>query len=168
MTSAELLEYYRSPGPFTELGRFGEQIDAIAFDPASAAAIVQGLLMHEGWVAAYGVTLSDERRAEKQLCGAHAMLDRAEHLDAGPMCNARSPDRRVVGVCRHFATLFVAIARHKQVPARCRGAGMGSPRRMAPLNVTPTSSIAWRESRAGPMRARSMSSGESRRTMCGS
>jgi hypothetical protein len=69
---------------------------------------------------AYGVTLSDERRTEKQLCGAHAMLDRAERLEVGPLCNSRTPDRRVVGVCRHFATLFVAIARRKQVLARAR------------------------------------------------
>jgi len=120
MTLEELLEYYRSPGPFTALGRFGAQIDAMSFDPATIAQVVQGLLMHEGWAPAYGVTMLDTRRAEKQLCGAHAMLDCAERLDAGPLCNARPPDRRVVGVCRHFATLFVAIARHKHVPARAR------------------------------------------------
>jgi hypothetical protein len=120
MTPTELLDYYRSPGPFTRLGRFAEQVDAIAFDAATVAGIVQGLLMHEAWAPAYGVTLPDERRPEKQLCGVHAMLDRAETLDAAPLCNTRAPDRRVVGVCRHFATLFVAFARRKQVPARAR------------------------------------------------
>ncbi len=49
MTSKELLDYYRIPGPFTALGRFGDQVDAIAFDPAVVASIVHGLLMHEAW-----------------------------------------------------------------------------------------------------------------------
>jgi hypothetical protein len=49
MTSTELLDYYRIPGPFTALGRFGDQVDVVAFDPAAVASIVHGLLMHEAW-----------------------------------------------------------------------------------------------------------------------
>ena len=41
MTPTELLDYYRSPGPFTGLGRFGGQVDAIVFDAATVAGIVQ-------------------------------------------------------------------------------------------------------------------------------
>ena len=40
MTLKDLLDYYRSPGPFTALGRFGEQLDAITFDAATVAGIV--------------------------------------------------------------------------------------------------------------------------------
>lgn len=120
MTPAELLDYYKSPGPFTDLGRFGDQVDAIAFDAANVATMVQGLLIHEAWAPAYKITLPAARSAEKQLHGAQAMLDCAMRLDDRLLTEARSPDHRVVGVCRHFATLFVAIARHKQVPARAR------------------------------------------------
>ncbi len=120
MTLAELLDYYRSPGPFTHLGHFGEQVDAIPFDPAVVAKTVQGLLIHEAWAPAYKIELPAARSAEKQLHGARAMLDCAVRLDDRPLTEARAPDRRVVGVCRHFATLFVAIARRKQVPARAR------------------------------------------------
>jgi hypothetical protein len=120
MTPAELLDYYRSPGSFTDLGRFGAEVDALEFDVGAVAKIVQGLLIHEAWAAAYKVVIPAERSKEKQLHGARAMLDCALRLDARPLTEARSPDCRVVGVCRHFATLFVAIARRKRVPARAR------------------------------------------------
>ena len=115
MTPAELLDYYKSPGPFTDLGHFGEQVDAIPFEPAIVAKTVQGLLMHEAWAPAYNITLPAARSVEKQLHGARAMLDCAVRLDDRPLLEARAPDCRVVGVCRHFATLFVAIARRKQI-----------------------------------------------------
>jgi hypothetical protein len=48
------------------------------------------------------------------------MLDCAVRLDKGRIAEKRAPDRRIVGVCRHFATLFVATARQKGIPARAR------------------------------------------------
>ena len=48
------------------------------------------------------------------------MLTCAIQTDPGPLCELRPPDRRVMVVCRHFATLFVSIMRHKGVPARAR------------------------------------------------
>jgi hypothetical protein len=41
-------------------------------------------------------------------------------MDARPLADGRTPDRRVVGVCRHFATLFVACLRRRDIPARAR------------------------------------------------
>jgi len=45
---------------------------------------------------------------------------RATRLDARPLTERRSPARRVVGVCRHFATIFVAFLRRQGIPARAR------------------------------------------------
>jgi hypothetical protein len=115
-----LLAYYTAPGVFTQLDPFKEQVDAVPAEVAAIARTVQGLLIHEGWAPAYGVTLTPDRSAEKQLHGAAAMLSTSTGLDSRPLSEARTPDRRVVGVCRHFATLFVAIARHKGIPARVR------------------------------------------------
>ena len=120
MTHDELLAYYTSPGPFTSVGAFADQIDALPSDVAAIAKFVQGLLIHEALAPAYGVMLSPERRAEKQLHGASAMLACAARIDDAPLAADRPPARRVVGVCRHFATLFVACLRHKGIPARAR------------------------------------------------
>lgn len=115
-----LLAYYTVPGVFTSLEGFEEQVDAIPDDIASVAAAVQGLLIHEAWAPAYGVTLAPERLAEKELHSAIAMLSRATSMDARPLTEPRPAEQRAVGVCRHFATLFVAIMRHKGVPCRAR------------------------------------------------
>lgn len=120
MTHDELLAFYAKPGMFTSVGGFGKQIDRVPDDPGSVAKFVQGLLIHEALAPAYQVTLSPERRAMKELHGAEAMLAHAAHLDDAPLGEGRAPDRRVAGVCRHFATLFVAVMRHKGAPARAR------------------------------------------------
>lgn len=120
VTHDELLAYYLAPGPFTGLGAYREQIDTLPPDVAAIAKAVQGLLIHEALAPAYKVVLAPERREEKELHGVTAMLDCAFRLDARPIAEERAPDQRVVGVCRHFATLFVAIARQKGIPARAR------------------------------------------------
>lgn len=120
MTHDELLAYYTFPGPFTTLGPFVDQVDSLPSDVAAVAKFVQGLLMHEALAPAYNVALAPERRAEKQLHGASAMLSCAMRIDDRSLAERRPPDRRVVGVCRHFTTLFVACLRRKGIPARAR------------------------------------------------
>jgi Transglutaminase-like superfamily len=120
MTQEELLALYRSPGLFTRLDGFEDEVEGLPHDVAVIARTVQGLLIQEGLIGAYGVSLPAERIAEKQLHSSVAILARAMSLDSQAIVNPRVPERRVVGVCRHFATLFVAIMRQKGVPARAR------------------------------------------------
>ena len=120
MNHEELLAYYRAPGIFTGLEGFEDAVDAIPGDIASIASVVQGLLIHEALAPAYKVELSPEQHAQKQLHSAVAMLSCATRIATSPLSESRVPGQRVVGVCRHFATLFVAILRHKGIPARAR------------------------------------------------
>ncbi len=120
LTHNALLDYYRAPGIFTSVDGFEDDIDALPSDVGAIAGAVQGLLLHEGWAPLYRVTLSPERSAEKELHSAVAMLTRAARLGGRPISEARPPEHRVVGVCRHFATLFVAFARRKGIAARVR------------------------------------------------
>jgi Transglutaminase-like superfamily len=117
MTQEDLLAFYRSPGLFTDLDGFEGEVEGLPCDVA-VARTVQGLLIQEGLIGAYGVSLPAERIAEKQLHSSVAMLARAMSLDSQAIVSPRVPERRVVGVCRHFATLFVAIMRLKGLPAR--------------------------------------------------
>lgn len=48
------------------------------------------------------------------------MLDRIVELDDRPFDIARPPEGRLVGVCRHFVVLLLAMLRAKHVPARSR------------------------------------------------
>ncbi len=120
MNHDDMLAYYAAPGVFTTVDEFAAQLASIPSDVASVARAVQGLLFHEGWTEAYGISLSSQRSAERELHSAHAMLTRATQLDSRAVNEARSPDKRVVGVCRHFATLFVALLRMRGVPSRAR------------------------------------------------
>ena len=120
MTQEESLAFYRSPGLFTDLDGFQGEVEGLPCDVAVIARTVQGLLIQEGLLGAYGVSLPAERIAEKQLHSSVAILARAMSLDSQAIVNPRVPERRVVGVCRHFATLFVALMRHKGAPARAR------------------------------------------------
>lgn len=105
---------------FTSVAGFEDHVDAIPDDIPSVAAAVQGLVLHDAWAPAYGVTPAPERLAEKELHSAVAMLNRATSLDTRPLTEPRLAEHRAVGVCRHFATLFVAILRRKGIPARVR------------------------------------------------
>ena len=120
MAHDELLTYYVAPGVFTAVANFATQVDALANDVEAIARAVQGLLIHEALAPAYQVVLPDDRVGEKQLHSAEAMLACATRLNAQPITEARVPAQRVGGVCRHFATMFVAFMRHKGVPARAR------------------------------------------------
>jgi transglutaminase superfamily protein len=119
-TTDELLAYYATPGAFTALDGFESQVEAIPDDIAAIAGVVQGLLIHHALAPAYQVVATPERTEERELHAASAMLACAARLDGRPLNQTRTPDRRVMGVCRHFATLFVAIARHKRIPSRVR------------------------------------------------
>lgn len=120
MKKSDFLAYYSTPGMFTGIGRLASEIDAIPDNVADITRVVQGLLIHEAWAPAYGVTFPGERTVERQLHGADAMFALIKRLNPGPLTVERPPIERVVGVCRHFATLSVACMRSKGVPSRVR------------------------------------------------
>lgn len=118
---ADDLAYYAEPGVFTTLGAHGVAVAAMASDVASLSKIVQGLLIHRFWMPAYHLPQpSKERDLEQGLHGAEAMLTRALSLNAAPLTESRPASDRVIGICRHFATLLTALLRHDGVPARAR------------------------------------------------
>lgn len=119
MNHDELLAHYRSPGIFTSVEGFEAELDRVPSDIRSIAVTVQGLLIHGSFDPAYGIAISDSQQGT-QLHTAIAMLRHANRLNSAPPIDARSRAQRVAGVCRHFATLAVAIMRHKGIPARAR------------------------------------------------
>ena len=100
-------------------------LDAVPRDLTGMTRVVQGLLLHEHWAPAYGVRLSDERKRQSHIRPASLMLDRLLSDDGRPLSVARPVEARLVGVCRHFTVLLVAMLRAQGVPARAR-CGFGS------------------------------------------
>ncbi len=123
------LGFYRAQSALSSPGRFAAIYDGLPNDLAGLCLAVQNALLHQFWIhdeANYGVSsaalqasgrkLNDEinlRTVEDEL----SLLAR---FDSHPLTQAREPQNRVVGNCRHYALLLTSMLRHQGVPARVR------------------------------------------------
>ena len=111
---------FRSPIDMSNAGARAALLDGLPRDVGGLAKVVQGLLIHEHIAPAYGVTLTAEQHAQAHRRGVEKMLDCIARQDSRPLPQARPPGERVVGVCRHFTLLHVAMLRRQGVAARAR------------------------------------------------
>lgn len=111
---------YRTPVAMSDAGRQARLFDGLPQDVDGLARIVQGLLMHEHVAPAYGLTLSPEQHAQAHLRPVEKILETIAAQDQRPLPVARPAGERVVGVCRHFALLHVAMLRAHGMAARAR------------------------------------------------
>lgn len=118
--SPEVLDFYRGDGPMTSDPGHAALIEALPDDIASLARVMHGLLLHQHIAPAYGQKLSGERLAEPHIRSVRKMLDALLAHDDRALTASRPPEKRLVGVCRHFTTLFVAALRVKGYAARAR------------------------------------------------
>jgi hypothetical protein len=114
------LTYYARPGPMTDPGPHAHLWDDLPTDMPSLVKTVQGVMLHIFWAGAYGVELTDERKAEVNLRRVDKQLARMLELDGRPLTEARPHERKLVGNCRDFAVMLTAMLRHQDVPARAR------------------------------------------------
>ncbi len=114
------LDFYRTPGPLTDISAYASELDALPRDVASLAKIVPLLMVHRFWSEAYKTEITPDRDREQGLRSAASMLRRILDIDPRPLTVPRLPDGRVVGICRHFATLLTAFLRYQGTPARAR------------------------------------------------
>ena len=117
----QILDFYSHPGPITSAGPYAEILEQLPDDLESLVRVVQGLVIHE-FVAEpfYGTKISAERKHESHIRPVQQMIERIFALDDSPLTVRRPPDRRLVGVCRHFMVLLTAMLRAKHIPARGR------------------------------------------------
>jgi len=120
-----IFDFYSRPGAMSSARKYAALLERLPNDVAALVRIVQGLTLHE-FVASslYGVA-SEHRKNESHIRELERMLDRLLSIDGRSLDVARPPERRLVGVCRHFVVLLLAMLRAKHVPARCR-CGFGS------------------------------------------
>lgn len=119
------LDFYARPGMITSPGKHADLLDPLPNDVTTLAGIVPGLSIHEYMASAYGVTIPEARRSETHIRRLGPMLDRLLAQDNRPLNEARTADKRLIGVCNHFAVFLVGMLRAKDIPARARW-GFGS------------------------------------------
>jgi len=113
--------YYKSHGPMTAPGPHAPQLSALPPAIARLCEIVQGVLIHRElarWL--YEVALSEQQRDEAHIRPISQMLERIAAFDPRLLTMARTPARRLPGVCRHFSLMLCSILREQGTPARTR------------------------------------------------
>lgn len=120
MTTPLFLDHYATPGIMTDAGELAPLLDALPRDLGALVEALQGLMVHIFWAERYGLSLSDERKAEVNLRRVDKQLRRLIELDDAPLAQARPLERKLVGNCRDFATVLAAFLRHQGTPARAR------------------------------------------------
>ena len=118
--SQTVQDFYVQPGTMTGIGCHARALAKLPGDVSALAEVVQGLAIHRYVADAYGFKVPEQRTAESHIRAADRILDRILALDDRALTVARPPEKRVVGVCHHFALLTTAVLRAKGIPARYR------------------------------------------------
>jgi hypothetical protein len=113
-------QFYTQPATMTSVGEQAAAVKALPGDPGALAAVLHGLVIHEHMTDGYGVTLADPDRWTVHIRPAADLLAEIVRRDPRPLDQARSPQGRVPGNCRHFSVLEVAMLRAHGIPARAR------------------------------------------------
>jgi Transglutaminase-like superfamily len=112
--------YYAVQSRFTDPGRQADLLDDLPRDVAGLCRVVQGLVVHYRMGHLFDLEIPEERLPEIDTRYAEPMFARIVELEDGSLAEERPPEKRLVGCCRDFTVLFVAMARHLGIPARAR------------------------------------------------
>jgi hypothetical protein len=114
-------DYYAKQSPFSDPGRHERLLDALPTDADGIARAIQGLVIYEHVAGPfYGCPLPDARRNESHIRPVEKLIDTVLALDDRPLDQPRAPERRLVGICRHFTLLAVAVFSQHGALARAR------------------------------------------------
>jgi hypothetical protein len=111
----EITTYYTQQSELTTPNEYVHLFANLPGEIPELCRVVQGLVLHY-----FNEAASEDRADEKNLRYVEKMLARLVELADSPLTEARPPQKRMIGCCRDFATLFCAMARHKGIPTRVR------------------------------------------------
>lgn len=117
---ASVREYYNKPGAITDLTDFADFTQWLDTDPRLIFQVTQGIILHDMWAQRYGVSLQKSQMCKCNTPYMKDILAKALELDAKSLVIPRALEKRVIGCCRDFATLFCAFLRSQNIPARSR------------------------------------------------
>lgn len=120
MTTMESPQRWRHHGPMSAPGAGSLNFDGLPVDVAALCRIVQGVLIHSDWLAAYGVDEARFRTISRETLPLAGRLRQIADLDGSALTAERVPERRAVGTCRDYALMLCGMLRQQGVPARVR------------------------------------------------
>jgi hypothetical protein len=98
----------------------GVEVGRLPDDPIELRRLASGLCVHPAMSHSYGVTADDRHESEPNLRPVSAIVSALRARRDESLGASRGPTDRVVGTCRTFTVLFVALLRAVGVPARAR------------------------------------------------
>ena len=111
-------DFYRQQSAVTNPAGYADLFDDIPDDIESICRVSHNLVNH--YFGDMRHKPPKERWGEVETRFVSKMLGCALAMDDAPLMEARQDEHRVVGCCRDFTALTVAIMRHKGIPARSR------------------------------------------------
>jgi hypothetical protein len=117
---ANPLAYYASQSYITDPQAYARLFENLPTTLPELCHLIQSIVIHPYEAHRYGVKVPRKRLHELDTRKVALMLARIHELDSRPLAIKRSPDKRLVGNCRDFATMLCAILRYQGVPARVR------------------------------------------------
>lgn len=118
--NANFLEFYANHGLMSNPREHAIIFSDLPDEIPALCKVVQGLLIHEGWAKAYGVSIPENRNLESSIRMVSKKLDRILELNSRPLIEPRPAEQRLFGICRDFALLLTTMLRQKGIPARVR------------------------------------------------
>jgi hypothetical protein len=110
---------YSVPGLLTDLATINPQaLQRIAVEPVDICRPAHTLVIQPSDAESLG--LPADRFSENQLRSAAGLIGALLALNSAPLDVPRTPDRRVIGTCRHFAVLSCALLQWRGIAARAR------------------------------------------------
>lgn len=114
------LEFYKKQSVMTDPKAFAYLFKSLPQDIATIKALLQGLILHFWDGGFYNYQIPLKRLFDIETRYVEKMLNKIIQLDNSDLIHERSLDKRIVGSCRDYATLFCAILRYHGIPARTR------------------------------------------------
>ncbi|MCG5465537.1 transglutaminase-like domain-containing protein [Micromonospora sp. MED01] len=111
------LDDYRGHSPYSDPGRHGGLLDAVASDVPTVAATARNVIVH---YRAGGVDLPVDRLDEVNHRWVDRVLDTDQSRFPLPLSAERPAVDRVAGCCRDHTLLSIAILRQHGIPSRSR------------------------------------------------
>ncbi|MBM3221845.1 MAG: transglutaminase domain-containing protein [Candidatus Rokubacteria bacterium] len=112
--------YYATQSRISDPGDRAALFATMPSDPARLITAVTGLVLHETFVKALGITPDPASGDDIESRTITRIMDRILARDGAPLDVARPPERRFIGVCRDYTMVACAALRHHGVPARAR------------------------------------------------
>lgn len=116
----EARAFYAQHSPMTDPGRHVGRLLELPNEISALTGIANGLVIHFRLDDPMALGISKERLSETENRYAETILGRLIELDQRPFTERRPPQDRVIGCCRDFTIVFLAMARTLGLPARAR------------------------------------------------